>query len=104
MFTFVVCACSGWGDIGANNNETVETKNIDELARNGLRFTDFHMGASVCTPSRSALLTGRLGLRTGVVQNFGETAMFGLPINETILPEYLKASGYGQLQCSKLIR
>ena len=37
----------------------------------GLRFLDFHVGASVCTPSRAALLTGRLGLRTGVATNFG---------------------------------
>lgn len=97
----------------------VETKNIDELAKNGLRFTDFHMGvrslpvvlqlicvyqASVCTPSRAALLTGRLGLRTGTVQNFGETAQFGLPFNETIIPEYLKASGYGLcLFCCSLL-
>ncbi|XP_065826455.1 arylsulfatase G-like [Oscarella lobularis] len=84
----------GWGDVGANWAETKETPNIDRLAASGIRFTDFHAGASVCTPSRAALLTGRLGLRTGVVKNFGVTSRYGLPLNETTLPEMLKAAGY----------
>ena len=84
----------GWGDVGANWAETKETPNIDRLAASGIRFTDFHAGASVCTPSRAALLTGRLGLRTGVVQNFGVLSQYGLPLNETTLAEMLKATGY----------
>ena len=84
----------GWGDVGANWAETKETPNIDRLAASGIRFTDFHAGASVCTPSRAALLTGRLGLRTGVVKNFGVASRYGLPLNETTLPEMLKAAGY----------
>ncbi|XP_062507796.1 arylsulfatase G-like [Corticium candelabrum] len=74
--------------------ETKETPHIDSLARNGLRLTDFHVGASVCTPSRAALLTGRLGLRTGVVRNFDVKAEFGLPRNETTIAEMLKAVNY----------
>ena len=57
---------TGWGDLGANGVAPSETPNLDKLAAGGLRFTDFHAGASVCTPSRAALMTGRLGARTGV--------------------------------------
>jgi len=81
MLCMYVCmyVCSwGWGDLGANWNETTETPFMDDLAASGMRFTDvrmcnvyysmqsficlfalqFHVGASVCTPSRAALLTG----------------------------------------------
>ena len=40
----------GWGDVGCNNPTVTETPNIDRLAMSGVRFTDFHSGASVCTP------------------------------------------------------
>ena len=81
----------GWGDIGANWPGTEGlTPAIDALADSGIRFTDFHVAASVCTPSRAGLLTGRLGLRTGVVRNFGPASLGGLPKNETTLAEMLK--------------
>ena len=66
----------------------------DKLAASGLRFTDFHVGASVCTPSRAALLTGRLGLRTGIVHNFGPASRGGLPVSEITLAAHLKRGGY----------
>ena len=58
-----------------------------------MRFTDFHVGASVCTPSRAALLTGRLGLRTGIVHNFGPASRGGLPVQEITLAAHLKKGG-----------
>lgn len=84
----------GWGDLGANWDETKETPNLDRLSHSGIRFTDFHAGASVCTPSRSALLTGRLGVRTGVTSNFGVDSLYGLPLNETTIAEMLKSVNY----------
>jgi arylsulfatase A-like enzyme len=87
----------GWGDLGANWAPTKAlglTPNLDKLADGGLRFVDFHAGASVCTPSRAALLTGRLGLRTGVTSNFGPSSTGGLPLNETTIAELLKPMGY----------
>ena len=87
----------GWGDLGANwapTNALGLTPNLDKLADGGLRFVDFHAGASVCTPSRAALLTGRLGLRTGVTSNFGPSSTGGLPLNETTIAELLKPMGY----------
>eukprot|EP01051_Picozoa_sp_SAG22_P009090 SAG22_NODE_732_length_7583_cov_3.250134_2_plen_184_part_00 len=97
----------GWGDLGANwppSKALNLTPNLDELAGGGLRFTDFHTGASVCTPARAALLTGRLGLRTGIVSNFGPSSIGGLPLNETTIAEMLKPAGYrtgmvGKCEC-----
>ena len=63
----------GYGDVGVynnNNNNNNKSKsytpNIDLFSREGMMFTDYHSPYSVCTPSRAAMLTGRLGGRTGV--------------------------------------
>jgi len=79
---------SGYGDVGANGFGA-ETPHLDALAASGMRFTDMH-AMSVCTPSRAALMTGRLGLRTGVVVNFWTDAVGGLPIGELTLAELLR--------------
>jgi arylsulfatase G len=84
----------GWGDIGANWPNTRDTPFLDYLASISIRLPDYHSGASVCSVSRAALLTGRLTPRTGVWHNFDTTALGGLPINETIIPEFLKTVGY----------
>lgn len=85
----------GWGDLGSNWKlyENVTT-NLNGMAKRGMRFTDFHVGASVCGPSRASLLTGRLGLRTGLISNFRPGSLGGLPTNETTLAEVLKTAGY----------
>lgn len=60
----------------------------------------------MCTPSRAALLTGRLGLRTGVVSNFGPSSTGGLPLNETTIAEMLVPAGYrtGMVVCCGILR
>lgn len=61
----------GWGDLGVNidkSGASSETPYMDAFSKEGIRFTDFHVGSSVCTPSRASLLTGRLGLRNGMVK------------------------------------
>ena len=74
---------TGWGDYGFNNPaKSRDTPHLDALRAEGMRFTDLHAGASVCTPSRAALLTGRIGLRTGVVGNFMPYSVGGLPRTE----------------------
>ena len=81
----------GWGDLGANWKATVGlTPHMDALAASGMRLTDFHAGASVCTPSRASLLTGRLGLRTGITHNFAPGSAFGLPRTELTIAALLK--------------
>lgn len=81
---------NGWGDLGASGaNPPSETPHMDALAASGIRFTDFH-ALPLCTPSRAQLLTGRLGLRTGVVANFNSRSLYGLPLGEITLAEQLK--------------
>lgn len=56
----------GYGDVGVFGNNTIRTPNIDALASDGIKLTHHLTAASVCTPSRSAMLTGRLPIRTGM--------------------------------------
>ncbi|HEY0770140.1 MAG TPA: sulfatase-like hydrolase/transferase, partial [Sphingobacteriaceae bacterium] len=56
----------GYGDLGSYGHPTILTPNLDRMAAEGMRFTQFYVGANVCTPSRAALLTGRLPIRSGM--------------------------------------
>ena len=56
----------GWGDLGVQGSRAVVSPNIDALAQEGVRLTDFYASAPVCTPSRAGLLTGRYPPRTGL--------------------------------------
>ena len=87
----------GYGDLGCYGSPSIRTPNIDRMAAEGVRFTDFYSGAEVCTPSRTALLTGRYPLRSGMAGNrrvlFPNSAG-GLPPAEVTLAEALKARAY----------
>ncbi|XP_043761654.1 arylsulfatase G isoform X3 [Cervus elaphus] len=100
-FVIILADDMGWGDLGANWAGTKDTANLDKMAAEGMRFVDFHAAASTCSPSRAALLTGRLGLRNGVTHNFAVTSVGGLPLNETTLAEVLRGAGYvtGMIGC-----
>ena len=56
----------GWGDLGCYGNPTIKTPNLDAFARQGMRFTQCYAACGVCSPSRSAILTGRTPYRNGV--------------------------------------
>ena len=89
----------GYGDLGCYGSPSIRTPNIDRMASEGLRFTDFYAGACLCTPSRAALLTGRLAIRTGMAGGPGRHVLYpydkgGLPIEEITIPRALKTQGY----------
>ena len=63
----ILCDDLGWGDIGCYGSKSIRTPNIDGLARQGVRFTDFYSSCSVCTPSRYGLLSGRYPVRSGLI-------------------------------------
>lgn len=84
----------GYGDVGFNGNPVAKTPTIDKLAASGAIMTSWYTGAGVCTASRSSMLTGRQYVRLGVPNVYRPTDSGGLPPNETILAEYLKAEGY----------
>ncbi len=80
----------GHADLGCYGNEEVETPNVDRLAEEGVRFTDFHSNAPVCSPTRAALLTGRYQQRAGVYAVYhGE-----LKRSEVTIAQRLSAAGY----------
>jgi arylsulfatase A-like enzyme len=87
----------GYGGIGCYGEPSIKTPNIDALARNGLRFTDFHSNAPVCTPTRAALLTGNYQQRSGlegVIYVRGEAREAGLDPSQITIAELLKNNGY----------
>ena len=85
----------GYADLGTYGAEGFETPNLDRLAAEGIRFTNFYVPATVCTPSRAGLLTGRYPKRS----NLHEAVLFpysegGLSPNEYTMAEMLKEGGY----------
>ena len=88
----------GYGDLGCYGHPTIATPNLDRMAAEGQRWTDFYSAACVCTPSRAALLTGRLPIRSGMCDDrrrvlFPNSAG-GLPPEEITMAEALKELGY----------
>ncbi len=88
----------GYGDLGCFGSEEIATPNIDNLARRGVTFTDFHSNGAVCTPTRAALLTGRYQQRSGlegVIYVNGPTRQTGLDSHENhCLAHSLRNTGY----------
>jgi arylsulfatase A-like enzyme len=80
-------------DLNIYGSADLYTPNLDALARSGTRFTQFYVAAPVCSPSRAALLTGRVPQRAGVPGNVGLTAP-GLPPEQVTIAEMLKPLGY----------
>jgi hypothetical protein len=78
----------GWGDLGANGFGA-ETPSMDRYAARGVLFRDMHAN-SVCTPTRSALQTGRSTMRMGVTGNFGVGSREGLSLDEVTVAELLQ--------------
>ncbi|MBL9114627.1 MAG: sulfatase [Verrucomicrobiaceae bacterium] len=94
----------GYGDLGCYGSPVIRTPNLDRMASEGLRFTDFYSAAEVCTPSRAALLTGRLPIRNGMCGD--RRVLFansegGLPPAEVTIAEALRAKGYATMHIGK---
>lgn len=83
----------GYGDLSCYAHPNIVTPNLDKMADEGIRFTSFYAAASVCTPSRAALLTGRYPIRN-TPHNFGPESKNGLPVEEVTIANLLKEKGY----------
>jgi len=84
----------GYGDVGCYGAKGYSTPNIDRLAREGVRFTDFYVAQAICSASRAALLTGRYPNRVGVLGALGPGAKNGIKPEELTLGEVFKSRGY----------
>lgn len=97
-FVIIFCDDLGYGDLSCYGNPTISTPNIDNMACEGMKFTQFYVGAAVSTPSRAALMTGRLPVRNGL---YGDRAAVlfpnskaGLGQDETTIAKMLQQNGY----------
>lgn len=84
----------GYGDLSCYGHPTIHTPRLDQMAQEGIKMTSFYAAASVCTPSRAGLLTGRYPLRVGMPGNLGPDSEGGLSLEERTLAEALKGRGY----------
>ena len=84
----------GYGDLSCYVAKDINTPNIDQIAKQGIKFTEFYSASSVCSPSRAALLTGRYPQRMGINTVFFPESFTGIPDTEITIPEILKEKGY----------
>lgn len=94
---FIVFYCDdlGYGDLGCYGSEDVKTPHLDQLANDGVRFTNWYSNAPVCSPSRASLLTGKYPRRTGVDRILGgKRGTAGLSQENKTVASKLKELGY----------
>jgi arylsulfatase A len=84
----------GYGDLGCFGASDIHTPNIDRMADEGIKFTNFYSASPVCSPSRAGLLTGRLPQRMGINEVFFPESFTGMPPDEITIPEMLKEKNY----------
>jgi arylsulfatase A-like enzyme len=88
----------GWGDMSSQGHPVIRTPNLDRMAAEGQRWTDFYVSSPICSPSRGAMLTGRVETRTGLygVRNpvTIENDPYGFPDSETTVATVLRNAGY----------
>src|ERR1051325_10498838 len=98
-FIIILADDLGYGDLGCYGHPSIRTPELDRMAAEGMRFTDFYVAACVCTPSRAALLTGRLPIRSGMSGDLDHRVQTrnssgGLPPEEITIARALKGKGY----------
>jgi arylsulfatase A-like enzyme len=100
---FILADDLGYGDLGCYGQKLIQTPHLDRMAREGMRFTQFYAGATVCAPSRSVLMTGQHHGHTRVRGNAGRTN----PLAQSLRPgdvtvaSVLKDAGYATALCGK---
>lgn len=98
---FILVDDLGWSDVGCYNpSTTYETPHVDQLAAQGMRFTDFYAAGPVCSPTRASILTGKYPVRTGITTYLlsptrdPQNVKHHLALNEKTIAEAFKQYGY----------
>jgi uncharacterized sulfatase len=100
---FILADDLGYGDLGCYGQKLIRTPRLDQMAAEGLRFTDFYAGNTVCAPSRSVLMTGQHTGHTHVRGNAGGPDMSkqSLRDEDVTVAEVLRSAGYQTALCGK---
>ena len=103
-FLFFLVDDLGWADVGCNGSTFYQTPHIDSLATSGIRFTDGYAAASICSPTRASILTGRHPVRVNItdwIPGMSKTGKFekvedrdNLALSEVTIAETLRDAGY----------
>ena len=97
----ILCDDLGYGDLGCYGHPKIKTPYLDQMAKDGIRFTDFYSTAPVCSPSRVGLLTGRSPNRAGVYDWIPSGRDVHLRVSEITFPQLLKKAGYATCMSGK---
>src|SRR5881392_2889110 len=89
----IFCDDLGYADIGPFGSKT-QTPNLDRMAGEGIRFTDFYVGQAVCSASRAALMTGCYPNRVGILGALGPHSKIGISDRELTMAQMFKSAGY----------
>ena len=90
-FVLIFMDDQGYQDVGVFGSKTIKTPNLDNMAKGGMKFTDFYSLAAVCSPSRAGLMTGCYPPRVGITKVLFPRDKIGLNPNETTIAEVLKS-------------
>ena len=93
-FVVIFTDDQGYSDVGCFGAEGFTTPNLDRMAAEGMKFTDFYVGASICSPSRAALLTGCYPPRVSITRVLFPKDNIGLNPDEVTIADLLKTRGY----------
>ena len=97
----ILCDDLGYGDLGCYGHEHIKTPHLDQMAKDGTRFTSFYSTAPVCSPSRVGLLTGRSPNRAGVYDWIPGGHRMHMRASEVTIAQVLKKAGYATCMSGK---
>ena len=91
---FIYADDLGYGDLSCYGADSIHTPHLDQMAAEGIKFTNFYVTSPVCSPSRTGLLTGRYQVRSGVTRVFFPNSLQGIDSTEYTMAELFKEAGY----------